>query len=199
MTYILLYAPFGILQSLIRSLLWKYSNLPGAHVSPYPVKDGLRLLWVFKNSILMTTHPKSSCVSLTVIRSYIKSRRAAITGPAQPSAGAGLELRRSPALRRGPGFRSTDASSLQRHGRYISPSQHAAQAIKSFHWKLILPWNGERSSAPGMPWNPRRYIPWCIFFNILQRGEKVLEMGFLFLLNGGWTVCKDDCGALCWL
>lgn len=51
-------APFWILQGLISSLLWKYSNLPGAHVSPYPVKDGLRLLWVFKNSILMTTHPK---------------------------------------------------------------------------------------------------------------------------------------------
>lgn len=97
-----MYAPFWILQSLIRSLLWKYWNLPGAHVSSYPVKDGLRLLWVFKNSILMTTHPKPGCVSLTVIRSYIKSRRAAITDPEQPSAGAGLQLRWSPAMRRGP-------------------------------------------------------------------------------------------------
>lgn len=67
-----------------------------------PVKDGLRLLWVFKYSILMTTHPKLGCVFLTAIRSYIKSRRAAITDPEQPSVGAGLQLRRSPAMRRGP-------------------------------------------------------------------------------------------------
>lgn len=84
--------PFWILQSLIRSLLWNYSNLPGAHVSPYPVKDGLRLLWVCKNRILMTTHPKPGCVFLTAIRSYIKSRRAAITDPEQPSAGVGVQL-----------------------------------------------------------------------------------------------------------
>lgn len=63
--------PFWILQSLIRSLLWKYSNLPGAHVSPYPVKDGLRLLWVFKNRILMAIHPKPGCVFLTAMRSHI--------------------------------------------------------------------------------------------------------------------------------
>lgn len=87
--------------ALLEACVWKYSNLPGAHVSPYPVKDGLRLLWVFKNSILMTTHPKPSCVFLTVIRSYIKSRRAAITDPEQPSVGAGLQLRWSPAMRRG--------------------------------------------------------------------------------------------------
>lgn len=102
MTYTVPYAPFGIPESLIKSLLRKHSNLPGAHVGLYPVKDGLRLLWAFKNSILMTTHPEPSCVSLTMIRSYIKSRRAAITDPEQPSAGAGLRLRRSPALWRGP-------------------------------------------------------------------------------------------------
>lgn len=106
-----LYALFWILQSLIRSLLWKYLNLPGAHVNPYPVKDGLRLLWVFKNSILMTTHPKPGCIFLTVIRSYIKSRRAAITDPEQPAAGAEFQLRLWEGVS---GFRSTGASSLQR-------------------------------------------------------------------------------------
>lgn len=40
----------------------------------------------------MTTHPKPGCVFLTAIRSYIKSRRAAITDPEQPSAGVGVQL-----------------------------------------------------------------------------------------------------------
>lgn len=93
---------FEYSRALLEACIWKCSNLPGAHVSPYPGKDGLRLLWVFKNSIFMTTHPKPSCVFLTVMRSYIKSRRAAITVIEQPSVGAGLQLSWSPAMKRGP-------------------------------------------------------------------------------------------------